>query len=54
MTLSLPTGLMDALGPDCLLSPERLPDYAVDGLIPKVVVQPESREAVSAVAEVGQ
>ena len=48
MAISLPPALLDILGPDRLVSSEQAAEYAVDGLVPVAVAQPESREAVSA------
>jgi glycolate oxidase FAD binding subunit len=50
MAISLPPVLLDILGrPSCLVSSELAAEYAVDGLVPTAVVQPENMEAVAAV-----
>ena len=49
MTLTLPPGLSGVVSPDGLAPEEGLSGYAVDGLIPRAVIRPESREAVAEV-----
>ena len=49
MTLTLPPGLSGVVGPDGLVPAEGLSGYAVDGLTPRAVIRPESREAVAEV-----
>ncbi len=47
MTLPLPPGLSGVVSPDGLAPEEELSGYAVDGLTPRAVIRPESREAVA-------
>ena len=49
MIHSLPQKLADLVGESCLLPDNLLQEYAVDGSIPRAVVQPTSREAISKV-----
>ena len=49
MPPSLDQQLTDLLGGDLKVSTKGLPDYAVDGVTPRAVVQPSNREAVAEV-----
>ena len=49
MTLTPPPGLSGVASPDGLVPEDRLGNYAVDGLTPRAVIRPESREAVAEV-----
>ena len=49
MTLTLPPGLSGVVSPDGLVPEEGLSGYAVDGLTPRAVIRPESREAAAEV-----
>ena len=49
MTSAPPQQLIDLLGADAVLPPERLPEYAIDGLTPQVVVRPDNRRAIAEV-----
>ena len=49
MTLTLPPGLSGVVSPDGLAPEERISSYAVDGVTPRAVIRPESREAVAEV-----
>jgi glycolate oxidase FAD binding subunit len=41
--------LVDSLGAATILPPEKLAEYAVDGLTPQIVVRPDNRHAISQV-----